>query len=138
MNEPTRPLPQAQEPHSSAFWAATKNHEFRYLHCENCDSAVEVALHRFCQRCSHDAVEARVASGRGTVYSYTVVRQSYHPFFRNHAPYAVAYIDLEEGPRIMSNVIGVEDPLSDISIGMAVEVVWEDHEDLAIPLFKPA
>jgi uncharacterized OB-fold protein len=79
-----------------------------------------------------------VASGRATVYTYSVVRQSYHPFFRNQVPYAVAWVDLEEGPRILSNIVGVADPLTDVSIGMPLQIEWEEHDDLCIPLFKPA
>ena len=52
-------------------------------------------------------------------------------------PYVVAWIDLEEGPRILSNVIGVDDPLNDVSIGQEVQLEWEEHEDLFIPLFRP-
>jgi len=52
-------------------------------------------------------------------------------------PYAVAWVDLEEGPRILSNIVGVDDPLSEVSIGMAVQVEWEEHENVNIPLFKP-
>ena len=48
--------------------------------------------------------------GQGTIYSYSIVRLSYHPFFRGKAPYAVAYVDLDEGPRFLTNVVGVDDP----------------------------
>jgi hypothetical protein len=50
----------------------------------------------------------------------------------------VAWVDLEEGPRILSNIVGVEDPLTEVSIGMPLEIEWEEHDDLCIPLFKPA
>jgi len=45
---------------------------------------------------------------------------------------------MDEGPRILSNVVGVTDPLNDLKIGQAVTVEWEEHEELCIPLFKPA
>ena len=83
-------------------------------------------------------LEWKVAAGRATVYTYSIVRQSYHPFFRNQVPYAVAWVDLEEGPRILSNIVGVEDPITEVTIGMPLEIEWEEHEDLCIPLFKPA
>ena len=66
-----------------------------------------------------------------------MVRQSYHPFFRGKVPYAVAWIDLDDGPRILSNIVDVRDPLKDVRIGMRVELEWEEHEDVNIPLFKP-
>jgi len=52
-------------------------------------------------------------------------------------PYAVARIDLDEGPRILSNVIGIEDPINDVKIGMKLEVEWEEYEELTVPLFMP-
>ena len=67
-----------------------------------------------------------------------MVRQSYHPFFRKLVPYAVAWIDLDEGPRLVSNIVGVEDPLRDVRIGMRVRVRWEEHDELCLPLFEPA
>ena len=82
-------------------------------------------------------ISQQLASGAGSIYSFSVVRQSYHPFFRTQAPYAVAWIDLDEGVRLLSNVIGVEDPGSQLSIGQRVTVTWEEHDELCIPLFRP-
>ena len=77
-----------------------------------------------------------IVSGAWVATSYGV-RQSYHPFFRQHVPYVVAWVDLDEGPRLLSNVVGIEDPSSDVHCGMAVRVEWEPHGDYAIPLFRP-
>ncbi|MBT3428282.1 MAG: hypothetical protein HOL98_06260 [Gammaproteobacteria bacterium] len=136
MNEPVRPLPRADEFDTREFWEGTKQHEFRYQQCNQCDEVVFYPR-RHCPGCTAGELIWKVSTGKGTVYTYSVVRQSYHPFFRNRVPYAVAWIDLEEGPRILSNVVGVDDPLNDVSIGMAVQVEWEEHENLNIPLFKP-
>jgi len=136
MNEPVRPLPRADEFDTREFWEGTKQREFRYQQCKQCDEVVFYPR-RHCPGCTGGELIWKVSSGKGTVYTYSVVRQSYHPFFRNRVPYAVAWIDLEEGPRILSNVVGGADPLSDVSIGMAVQVEWEEHESLNIPLFKP-
>jgi len=137
MNEPIRPQPKADEFDTREFWAATKNKELKYQQCGSCQTVVFYPR-RHCTGCTSGKLEWKTASGRGTVYTYSVVRQSYHPFFRNRVPYAVAWIDLEEGPRLLSNVVGVDDPLNEVKIGMSVEVEWEEHEDLNIPLFKPA
>lgn len=137
MNEPTRPLPRTDEYDTRDFWAATKAKELKYQQCDNCGCVVFYPR-RHCTGCLDGKLVWKTASGRGTVYSYSVVRQSYHPFFRHHVPYAVAWIDLEEGPRILSNVVGVEDPLNDVTIGQKVVVEWEEHDELCIPLFKPA
>ena len=65
------------------------------------------------------------------------MRLSYHPFFRGKAPYAVAYVDLDEGPRFLTNVVGVDDPGADVHIGQRVQLQWEEHEELSIPLVTP-
>ena len=134
--DPTRPLPNAKELDTQQFWAATKNKEFKYQQCENCHKVVFYPR-RHCTGCTTGKLAWKTASGKASVYTYSVVRQSYHPFFRNMVPYVVAWIDLEEGPRILSNVIGVDDPLNDVSIGQEVQLEWEEHEDLFIPLFRP-
>ncbi len=137
MNDIKRPLPRADEFDTREFWAATKDKELKYQQCANCNTVVFYPR-RHCTGCTSSSLVWKTASGRGTVYTYSVVRQSYHPFFRNKIPYAVAWIDLDEGPRLLSNVVGVDDPLADIKIGMKVQVEWEEHEELNIPLFRPA
>ena len=72
----------------------------------------------------------------GTVYTYSIIRQSYHPFFRNLIPYVVAWIDLDEGPRLLSNVIDTD--WQAVHIGMRVQISWETHEGVNLPLFKAA
>ena len=79
----------------------------------------------------------KISKGQGTIYSFSVVRLSYHPFFRSKVPYAVAYVDLDEGPRFLTNVTGVDDPLTDVHIGQRVTLDWEEYEELSIPLVKP-
>lgn len=136
MSEATRPLPRTDEFDTREFWSATREKKLKYQQCDNCGTVVFYPR-RHCTGCTGGELSWKTASGKGTVYSYSVVRQSYHPFFRNLVPYAVAWIDLDEGPRILSNVVGVDDPLNDVSIGQRVEVEWEEHEELCIPLFKP-
>lgn len=136
MNDVKRPLPNPDEFDTKAFWAATRDKKLTYQQCKHCNTIVFYPR-RQCTGCTAGDLEWKTASGKGTVYTFSVVRQSYHPFFRHHIPYAVAWIDLDEGPRILSNIVGVDDPLEDIRIGMPVEVEWEEHEMLNIPLFKP-
>lgn len=132
---PSRPLPSLHELDTAPFWKATSDGRLTYPVCKACETVVFYPR-AHCTSCLSDDLEWRESSGRGTVYTFSIVRQSYHPFFRGIAPYAVAWIDLDEGPRLASNVIEI-DPDS-IEIGMAVELVWEEHEELSVPLFKPA
>jgi uncharacterized OB-fold protein len=136
MSDPIRPLPNPQEFDTKAFWAATKDKELRYQQCDDCNTVVFYPR-RHCTGCLGSALTWKTASGEGTVYTFSVVQQSYHPFFRARVPSAVAWIDLDEGPRLLSNIVGVDDPSNDISIGQRVTVAWEEHEELSIPLFRP-
>ncbi|MFN3236543.1 MAG: Zn-ribbon domain-containing OB-fold protein [Pseudomonadales bacterium] len=132
---PTRPLPRVDEFDTRDFWAGTKEKEFRYQQCKDTGEVIFYPR-RHSTASTNNNLEWKVASGNATLYSYSVVRQSYHPFFRNLVPYVVAWIDLEEGPRILSNVTDVAP--EDVEIGMKLQLHWEEHEELSIPLFKPA
>ena len=86
--------------------------------------------------CVRGPVEWIEASGRGTVDSFTVIRQNYSRPFRDWIPYVVALVDLEEGPRVMTNIVDCEP--DDVSIGMAVQARFETVSDEAgIALFSP-
>lgn len=132
---PTRPLPRLNELDTKAFWQATKGKALRYQQCDDCGTVVFYPR-RHCTGCTGGKLSWQVASGRGRIYTYSVVRQSYHPFFRGLAPYVVAWVDLDEGPRLVSNIL-VEDP-QQVHIGQEVVLEWEEHEELCIPLFRPA
>ena len=136
MSDPKRPMPSTDELDTRAFWEATREGELRYQQCDDCDTVIFYPR-RHCTGCLGNALSWKTACGTGTVYTFSVVRQSYHPFFRERVPYAVAWIDLDEGPRLLSNIVGIDDPLSEVRIGQRVEVEWEEHEELSIPLFKP-
>jgi uncharacterized OB-fold protein len=78
-------------------------------------------------------------SGRGTVYTYTIAEQAFHPFFADRLPYVLVVVDLEEQPglRFVSELVQCSP--EEVSVGMPVEVVWEDvTEEVTLPLFKPA
>jgi uncharacterized protein len=137
IKQPTRPLPSLDELDTAPFWRATREHQLRYQQCDACGTVVwHPRAH--CTGCTGGTLSWHTASGQGSVYTFSVVRQSYHPFFRTRVPYAVAWIDLDEGPRILSNVVGVKDPSADITCGQRVTVEWEDHDEVSIPLFRPA
>ena len=75
-------------------------------------------------------------SGRGTVYSFAVVHRVYHPGFADSVPYLVAVVELEEGPRLPTTIVGT--PIDDVQCDLPVEVVFEDvTDDVALPTFRP-
>ncbi|GBD27864.1 hypothetical protein HRbin30_03221 [bacterium HR30] len=89
-----------------------------------------------CPRCWSEAHEWALLSGRGRVFSWVVVHQSQHPAFNADTPYNVAIVELDEGPRLHTQI--VECPLDQIRIGMPVEVVFEKvRDDVALPKFRP-
>jgi hypothetical protein len=76
------------------------------------------------------------STGKGTVYSFTIVRRPRHPAFREKVPYVVAIIALEEGVKMMSNVINID--VEKVKCGLPVEVVFEKiNEEITLPKFQP-
>ncbi len=125
---------------SRAYWEGAGRGELVLQRCQDCG----VVQHRprgLCVSCLSDDIEHFVASGRGEVYSYSVVRQNQMPGFAAAVPYVVSYVQLEEGPQLLTNVVGC-DPDA-VSIGMAVKVEFvptpsETGDVLGVPRFVPA
>ena len=93
--------------------------------------------HYFDPNNPEDELEWVEASGRGKIHTYTIVRQHRHPFFADRVPYAYAIIELEEGTRLISNVI--TDDVESLACEMPVTVEFEDIDDeLAVPVFRVA
>ena len=76
------------------------------------------------------------AAGTGTLYTYSVVYANDLPSFRDRVPYVVAMVDLDEGPRMETNL--VDCPLDELRVGMRVTVVFEDEGEMVLPRFRPA
>ena len=133
-----RPQPQFPEPNTQPYWQGVKAHELRYQRCNDCDSVVFYPRHH-CPKCFSGELSWHLSAGVGTVYTYSVVRQNRVPEFIELGAYAVAYIDLDEGFRMMSTIVGVSDPTQDINIGQRVRVVFESQEpgEFPIPVFTP-
>ncbi len=129
------PLPQPTE-EAVPFFEALKEGELRLPKCARC-ARLSFPPRAMCPDCqSFDFEWARV-SGRGTIYSYVVTHQPIHPALVDHTPFATVEVELEEGPRITSNLVDV--PPDAIEIGMAVEVVFEVIDDeVTLPLFRRA
>ncbi len=123
-------------PDSSAYWNAAQEERLVIRKCSACGE-----LHfmpRFlCPACWSTELEWVQASGRGTVHSYSVVRRASAPEFADRVPYVIALIDLEEGPRMMANILG-EDALQ-VRVGDAVDVCFEEREGgKKVPQFRRA
>lgn len=128
-----RPLPFVDNV-SRPYWEAAAGGELLYQQCPVCTRR-QFYPRALCTACGADP-EWRSASGRGVVHTYTVIRQNWAQPFREMRPYVVAMIELEEGPRAMTNLTGV-DP-SDVAIGMAVECyVVRVEASLGLPFWRP-
>jgi uncharacterized protein len=128
-----KPLPHVDE-ENRWFWEACARHELVLQKCVRC-SRIRFYPRALCPSCLSSETRYLRASGRGKVYTFTVTHQNQSTGFRDELPYVMAYVELEEGPRILTNI--VKTPLDDVKIGMPVEVVFEDiDEALAIPKFQ--
>ncbi len=129
-----KPLPMASEVERPFYEAAARG-QLLYQECPQCKHR-QFYPRAICTRCGGDP-EWATASGRGTVYSFTIVRQHYAAGFRDELPYVVAMIELEEGVKMMGGLKGCA--AEDVEIGMAVEAyAIEVEEGLALPFWGPA
>ena len=117
------------------YWDGAAEGRLVLPRCDACGNVIWYPR-RFCPVCHTSSVTWFDASGRGTVYSYTVVRNGRGPW-REMSPYVIAYVELEEGPRVLTNVVGA-DP-DTVTVGMPVRVVFDPTpEGRAVPRFTPA
>jgi uncharacterized OB-fold protein len=119
-----------------AWWDAAARGELRLARCATCASVAWPPRSR-CPACGAGDIEWIRACGRGVVHTFTVVRQASDPYFKAKLPYVVAMIELAEGPRMMSNIVGCD--VDAVRIGMPVVVTFVDVGDgLKLPMFEPA
>ncbi len=132
---PKRPIPEST-PETEEFWAGARRGELRIQRCNACGKAYFFPR-PFCPNCSSKDVAWFTASGRGTLYSY-VINQRPAYGFQDYVPYVIAVVQLDEGPRMMTNVIGVEPTPENLPIDLPVEVTWEKQDDtITLPIFRP-
>ena len=129
-----KPLPipsQLSEP----FWAACKNHELKIQRCQSC-GAFRFPPAILCPECLSREVEWQKVSGRGKIFSFVVYRRLYHPAFKADLPYTVAVIELEEGARLLSNIVDISP--EKVRCDMPVEVIFQDvTPEVTLPKFRP-
>ncbi|TAL33169.1 MAG: Zn-ribbon domain-containing OB-fold protein [Spirochaetes bacterium] len=130
----TKPLPEVQ-PWSARFWEGTRQGKLLIQTCKACN-AIIFYPRKACPECWSDKLDWIEASGKGTVYTFSTAYSMVEPRFMDELPYTIAYVDLDEGIRMMTRIIGC-DP-KEIKIGMKVEVTFFQREDFHLPYFKPA
>jgi uncharacterized OB-fold protein len=128
MAEATRPWP-LPDRDTAPFWEALNR---RHLVFQRCQSGhVRYPVSPTCPECLSFDFEWVASSGRGTVYSFTVVRHQTHPAFP--VPYTIALVEMQEGPRVIAQVSPAD--AAALRIGAAVHVEWESSERQALPVF---
>lgn len=126
-----RPTPLTQP-----FWDAVKNGGLAFLRCQACGEAFLPAREE-CPNCLSPELAWTPASGRAKLISWVVYHRAFHPAFAARTPYTVAVVELEEGPRLISNISDAPDPEA-LVIDQALMLRVEQDGGVAVPRFVPA
>lgn len=129
----TRPIP-VPDDRSARFFEAAKQGQLLIKKCPSCGRYL-APQREICDVCGNEALDWAPASGKGTIYSFVHMHQMLHPAFRNEVPYNVIIVELEEGPRFTSNLVGTPD--NEINVGLRVEAVFEElSPEVSVPKFR--
>ena len=120
---------------SAEFWKAAKRHELCLQHCQDCGHYVFYPR-SLCPQCLSSNLRWEKISGQGKVYSYTTVHRAGIPGFEEDVPYVFARVELDEGPRMATNIVGIEP--EKVAIGIEVEAFFDDvTPEITLVKFKP-
>lgn len=128
------PIPEVT-PANRPFWDGTAIGELRIRVCKACGARFRF-VSEWCPACWSTDLAWQAASGRGRVTAMTVVQMAPYESVAARVPYVLALIELPEGPTMMSNVVDC-DPAR-VTIGMPVQVTFEQRGELRLPQFRPA
>jgi len=135
MSDYTKPLP-IPSPESKPFWQAARDHRLSLPKCSNC-SQIRFPPSDHCSACGDATHEWVDLSGVGRVFSFVTYRRLYNKGWEGELPYIVAVVELAEGPRILSTLVGIEP--EEVLCDMEVKVVFDDVTDnVSLPKFIPA
>ena len=129
----TKPVPEVTGA-NRPFWDAAADHTLSIQLCDNCQRYQHPPL-VLCPTCEGQFKWVQ-ASGRATLYTFTVFRQPYHSSFVDDVPYNVSVVELDEGPQMLTTVVGCE--IDDLHIGMRLQATFDDRRDtVTLPRFAP-
>lgn len=126
------PLPVANAD-SAAYWRSAKEGKLSLRRCRACGETHFMPRY-LCPVCWSDDLEWIEASGKGVVHSFSIIRRASSPAFADRVPYVVALIDLAEGPRMMTNIVG--EGALEVEIGDRVTLEFEERGDAKLPQFS--
>lgn len=134
MTEYARPIPVADET-SAPFYEGAKRHELVLARCGRCGQW-RLPSREHCPDCWSTDVRYETASGRGVLYSFAVMHQQLVPGFEDLIPYHFAIVELDEGPRLVTSIVGC--PVEALRVGMPVEATYDDvSEETTLIRFRP-
>lgn len=120
------------------FWESLKAHQMRIQRCNDTGKFFFYPRGMSPFTLSEN-VSWEPVSGRGVIHTFTIIHQNRAPGFVDELPYVVAMVELDEGARLMTNIIDVAPDPEQVKIGMPVEIVYEDvTEEITLPKFRPA
>lgn len=133
--EYTKPLPTIGD-ENRVFWESARQNELKMQKCGECGH-IRYPISHVCPKCLSEEFAWSKLSGEGEILSYIVFHQRYSPAFADDLPYNVALIELKEGPRMYSNIVGVPNDVP--KVGDPVSVVFDPvTPEISIPRFKLA
>lgn len=133
---PPRMLPEPT-PETRHFWDGCREGELRLQRCTDCDGEAYFPPRPFCPKCGSRKVEVFKATGRGVLWSY-VINHRPRPDMGDQ-PYAIAVVKLEEGPKMMTNIVGCPQTPEALPLDMPVKVTFaKQNDDISLPFFEPA
>jgi uncharacterized OB-fold protein len=128
-----KPLPVITE-ENRPFWEGCQQGKFLLQYCERCQR-YQFYPRLYCMQCGFEGLLWREASGRGVIYSYTIIHQNKSPEFMPDVPYHVAIVQLEEGPRLLSSIVDIAP--AELQVDLPVSVVFEEVTDtISLPRFR--
>lgn len=132
----TKPVPVPQ-PESDHYWQQVSEGKLVVQKCADCEET-QFYPRNFCTACNSRSVEWIESSGRGTLFTFAIVHQPPHPGFADDIPYITAIVELEEGVKMPSQVIGIAPEPDQLRIGMPLEVVFEEATaEISLLKFRP-
>ena len=135
VDAPRKPVPQPDD-RSRPFFEGARRGELIIPRCADCRAHLAPGS-RACTECLSESLEWVPASGRATLFTFAIMHQRYHPGFFEEIPYNIAVVDLDEGPRMNTNIVGV--PNDSLRVGMPLVVTFEEvGEGVVLPKFRPA
>jgi hypothetical protein len=133
-----RPLPQPMTPEAKPYWDGAREGKLMVPRCQACRKAF-MYPRVLCPHCGSRDITWIQASGRGRLYSFEIAHQILNKAFKVKTPVVLAMVELEEGPRLLTNLVNVAPDPKAIRCDMPVEVVFEKLTDqVSLPMFQPA